>query len=289
MHYSIGPGRNVGTNSNAPSGKTDFGTSLDSLVAELPATKSVSLVVSWFGSDLRCGTCSIQPKVEQTELDGQPMAWRSGGIGRATALTVPQVEGRAIYGGTPADASVIEAIQAIRAEGREVMFYPFILMDQLDGNTLPNPWTGEPGQPALPWRGRITTSLAPGRVGTPDRTAAAEAEVSAFFGSAAPAHFQVVNGSIVYTGPNEWSYRRFILHFAQLCAQAGGVDAFCIGSEMRSLTQIRGSNDSFPAVTALKAWLPMSAPSWGRRARSATQPTGRNTPAIRPTEPVLPS
>jgi hypothetical protein len=31
------------------------------------------------------------------------------------------------------------------------------------------------------------------------------------------------------------------------------VDAFCIGSEMRALTQIRGADDSFPAVEALKA------------------------------------
>ncbi|WP_192841392.1 glycoside hydrolase TIM-barrel-like domain-containing protein, partial [Falsirhodobacter sp. alg1] len=31
----------------------------------------------------------------------------------------------------------------------------------------------------------------------------------------------------------------------------GGVDAFCIGSEMRGLTQIRGEDDSFPAVEAL--------------------------------------
>ena len=43
-----------------------------------------------------------------------------------------------------------------------------------------------------------------------------------------------------------------ILHYAHLCAQAGGVEAFCIGSEMRSLTQIRGAGHSFPAVQALR-------------------------------------
>ncbi|MGI9394422.1 MAG: baseplate multidomain protein megatron, partial [Boseongicola sp.] len=46
-------------------------------------------------------------------------------------------------------------------------------------------------------------------------------------------------------------YRRFILHYASICAAAGGVDAFCIGSEMRSLTQIRGDNGSFPVVQEL--------------------------------------
>lgn len=251
--FQFQPGRSVSTNVNTPSGKTDFSTSLDHLVAELPETKSVSLVVSWFGNDLRCGSCTLRPKVEQTAQDGVPIAWRSGGIPRSAAMTVPQVEGRAIYGGTPADGAFIEAIQAIRDEGLEVMFYPFILMEQLDGNTLPNPWTGGVGQPALPWRGRITTSLAPGQEGTTDRTALAELEVQAFFGTAAPSDFTVVNGTITYAGPDEWSYRRFILHYARLCALAGGVDAFCIGSEMRSLTQIRGAGDTFPAVEQMRA------------------------------------
>src|SRR5690606_10641230 len=33
---------------------------------------------------------------------------------------------------------------------------------------------------------------------------------------------------------------------------AGGVDAFCIGSEMRGLTQIRADGHAFPAVIALR-------------------------------------
>lgn len=251
--FQTQPGRSQSANVNTASGRTDFRTALDSLVTELPATRSVSLVVSWFGDDLRCANCTLRPKIEQADREGRPMAWRSGGISRAAASPVPQADGRLIYGGTPADGSVIEAIRAIRDEGREVMFYPFILMDQLAGNTLPDPWTGGVGQPALPWRGRITTSVAPGRAGTPDRTVLAEQEVQAFFGTATPAHFQVSGDHVLYSGPDEWSYRRFILHYARLCALAGGVDAFCIGSEMRALTQVRGAADSFPAVHQMKA------------------------------------
>ena len=251
VHLNDGPGRSVSTNVHTVSGRTDFASSLEHLVTELPDCGSVSLVVSWFGDDLRCGSCSLRPKVEQKDRDGVGMPWRAGGIARAMAGTVPLLEGRSIYGGTPADASVIEAIQAIRAEGREVMFYPFILMEQLAGNTLPDPWSGATGQPAMPWRGRITTSVAPARAGTPDRTSAAGTEVAAFFGAAAPADFTVSGGGIHYSGPPEWGFRRFILHYAHLCAAAGGVDAFCIGSEMRSLVQIRGAGDSFPAVSAL--------------------------------------
>ncbi|MDP4031648.1 MAG: glycoside hydrolase/phage tail family protein [Pseudorhodobacter sp.] len=252
VHYSEEPGINRSANVHSPSGKTDFATSLAQLRDELPGCGSVSLVVSWFGSDLRCAECEVMPKVEQTVLDGEGMPWRVAGIGRAQAIVVARVEGRSVYGGTPADRSVIEAIQTIRDGGQEVMFYPFMLMEQLAGNGLPDPWSGQADQPALPWRGRITLSEAPGRVGSPDRTAAAEDEVAAFFGAAQPGDFSVVDGTLQYSGPGEWRYRRFILHYAQLCALAGGVDAFCIGSEMVGLSHIRGAGDSFPAVTALR-------------------------------------
>jgi hypothetical protein len=76
--------------------------------------------------------------------------------------------------------------------------------------------------------------------------------VTAFFGTAAPDQFVTSGDRVSYAGPAEWSYRRFILHQAHLCALAGGVDAFCIGSEMRGLTWIRGAN-GFPAVDAFRA------------------------------------
>mgnify|MGYP000275796604 FL=1 len=253
VHYEIAPGVNRSANVNMPTDQTDFALSLDQLGDEMPGVGATSLVVSWFGDDLRCGSCTIRPKVEQKTMEGAGMPWRSGGITRAAAEMVPQVNGRSIYGGTPTDQAVIEAIQALKAAGKDVTFYPFILMDQTAGNGLYDPWTGGATQPKLPWRGRITTSIAPGRSGTPDRTAAAAAEVTAFFGTASPAHFTRSGTAINYTGPDEWSYRRFILHNAQLCAAAGGVEAFCIGSEMRGLTQIRGAGDSFPAVAKLIA------------------------------------
>ena len=252
VHYSQGQGVNRSANVNSASGKTDFATSLEQLGQELPNCGSVSLVVSWFGDDLRCGSCKVQPKVEQIANDGVGMPWRVSGVVRAQAIQIPRVEGKSIYGGTPTDTSVIEAIQAIRATGKEVMFYPFILMDQLAFNGLPDPASDAFDQPILPWRGRITLAKAAGQVGSTDRTAAAAAEVAAFFGSATPAHFTTSAGQVQYSGPAEWKYRRFVLHYAKLCALAGGVEAFCIGSEMRGLTQIRGAGDVFPAVQALR-------------------------------------
>lgn len=249
IEYSLGASKTA--NVNSPSDKTDMLTSLDQLDQELPNCEAVSLIVSWFGDDLRCGECRIRPMVEQNAFDAGNMPWQVAGVVRNAAEVVPELEGRAVYGGTPSDISVIQAVTEMNARGKRVMFYPFILMDQLQGNGLPDPHGGDE-QPALPWRGRITGALAPGQDGSTDGTALAEAEVDAFFGTARASDFTILDGQVNYSGPAEWSYRRFILHNAAVCAAAGGVYAFCIGSEMRGLTQLRGVANSFPAVTALK-------------------------------------
>ena len=252
VHYGKGLGRNSSANVNSYSGMSDFESSVHALTEEAPNCRATSLVVSWFGNDLRCGACSIKPKVEQTAHDGVGMPWQVSGVLRAEAEQVVQLEGDPVYGGTPADQSVVEAIQHLNAVGQEVMFYPFILMDQLGGNGLPDPWGQREEQPALPWRGRITLSTAPTLSNTPDGTEVADAEVASFVGTAQPSDFRIEDGQVLYDGPDEWSLRRFVLHYAKLCQLAGGVHAFCIGSELRALTQIRGVS-GFPVVDALKA------------------------------------
>jgi hypothetical protein len=241
-------------NISTPAGKPDFPVALECLVEEMPNLKASSLVVSWFGDDLRCGVCTIRPKVETQDVDGDNMPWSVSDLSRANAqVIVRDEEQRPIYGGTPTDVSVMEAIKALNEAGQAVMFYPFILMDQYIDNGLPDPYSDANDQPNLPWRGRITLSEAPGRPNSPDGTFAAEAEVDAFFGTVTAADFSIGTDSVNYNGPNEWSFTRFILHNAALCAAAGGVDSFCIGSEMRGLTWIRGASNAFVAVTRLKA------------------------------------
>nr|WP_319948795.1 glycoside hydrolase/phage tail family protein [uncultured Shimia sp.] len=252
VHYSNGPGQNWSANENTPSGETDFRASLTAMDDELPACDAVSLVVSWFGNDLRCGTCAIQPKVERSDTEGVNMPWSVAGMTRSGAQEIARVADRPIYGGTPTDLSVVQSIQSMAAAGKEVMFYPFVLMDQLSENGLADPWSEAGDQPVLPWRGRITTSKAPTQSGTSDGTPQAESEVEAFFGTADASDFNISGETVQYSGPAEWRYRRFILHYAALCKAAGGVSAFCIGSEMRGLTQIRGSGGQFIAVEALR-------------------------------------
>ena len=252
VSYDHGQGTSKTANVNSPAGVADISASLNMLSHELPRCRAASLVVSWFGNDLRCGKCQLRPKVEQKQTEGAEMIWRVAGLERGQAEQVLMSDDRPVYGGTPSDASVIEAIKALKAAGQDAMFYPFILMDQPAGNVLPDPYSDKLGQAALPWRGRITLSKAPMVAGSPDQTAAAATEVKQFFGQAMASDFSIVNNQVRYSGPEEWSFRRLILHYAFLCQAAGGVSAFCIGSELRGLTQIRGPDNAFVTVQELR-------------------------------------
>ena len=233
-------------------GGSDWKVSVDQLENLLPNVNAVSLIVSWFGTDLRVGQCTLQPGVENIDKKTTPYGWQVAGVGRQNAYVVSLDDGNPAYGGTPSDASVISAITDLRARGIEVTFYPFILMDIPDGNGLGDPYSGGVGQPVYPWRGRINIDPAPGVVGSPDKSAAAGLQLDSFIGQADPADFSVVGTSVVYSGPNEWSFRRMVLHNAFLCLAAGGVDVFILGSELRGISQIRDGQSSYPFVAALE-------------------------------------
>ncbi len=240
-----GEGVTLPENANNNDGLTDFSSSLDGLLAAAPNMAAASLVVSWFGDDLRAGSCTLRPGVEIAEKATSPAAWRGGGVPRGGARLVSQLGGRPAYGGTPDDRGVIEAIAAMKAKGLAVMLHPFILMDIPPTNSLPSP-DGAAAQPAYPWRGRISAGALEG-------TAGAAAAVAAFFGAAQPDHFTRSAGAVTYAGPAEWSFRRMILHYAHLCVLAGGVEAFLIGSELRGLLRTRDAAGTFIAVAAMKA------------------------------------
>lgn len=237
---------------NNTDGRPDLTVSLDQLAAQLPNVDHVTLVVSWFGDDLRCGQCAVRPGVEQAEKATIPFAWRAGGVGREDARLVSRTPGGGpAYGGTPADHTVLQAIAALKARGYGVTLYPFVMMDVAPGNGLPDPHGGAE-QPPYPWRGRISCHPAPGRPGSPDKTAAASAQVAAFFGAAQAAQMSVGGGEVGWSGDAGWGFRRMVLHCAKLAALAGGVDGFLIGSELVGLTTVRSSASAYPAVQQLR-------------------------------------
>lgn len=247
----VGAGQDRLLNRNVLHGASDFAASLDELTALCPRLERAALVVSWFADDLRAGRATCRPGVETNARD-ETEGWSVGGLARANARVVSEVEGGPAYGGTPSDAGVRRAIRALHAKGLKVTFYPFLLMDVPPGNGLPDPYGGI-AQAPFPWRGRMTLDVAETRAGTTDRTADARAEIERFVGATAVSDFSVDAQGVRYAGPAEWSYRRMILQQAHLARSAGGVDAFVIGSEMRGLTRLRDEAGRFPFVEALAA------------------------------------
>lgn len=239
----IGPGNTISLNRHVLHAASDWEASIDELQALCPNLKNVALVVSWFGTDLRAGHCRVEPKVEVAARPGASDQWKVSGVARAEASLVSQTSAGPAFGGTPSDASVLAAIADLKARGLKVTLYPFIMMDVPPGNGLPNPiGTGE--QPAFPWRGRITDET--------DESPAVHSAVQSFVGSVSAADF-VAQADTIDCLSTEMSYRRLILHYAHLCAAAGGVDAFIIGSELRGLTQLRDTQNVFPLVQALQS------------------------------------
>ncbi|WP_106753333.1 baseplate multidomain protein megatron [Pannonibacter carbonis] len=258
-------GASTAENTNNQVGGTDWAVALDNLAFTCPNVRSVLLVVAWFGTDLRCGHCEVRPGVEfGTGKETTPLTWSVHSESRETARVLsrdPLDPARPVYGGTPSDQTVVQAIRDLKARGYAVMLYPFILMDVPPGNGLPDPYGG-PEQAAYPWRGRITCSPAAGQPGTVDKTAAAGAQVDALFGTALPGHISLAIDAATdavacsYSGPAEWSLRRMVLHYAKLSSAVnamdpGAVSAFVIGSEMIGLTQVRSSPSTYPAVSQL--------------------------------------
>lgn len=240
-------------NRHSLAGPTDWQVALDQLDRLLPNARSTSLVVSWFGTDLRADRCEVRPCVDARAKETAPLVWSVAGLDRASAPLVSLVDGEPAYGGTPSDTTVVGAIRDLRARGHKVVLNPFVLMDVAVGNTLADPYSGTSGQPPYPWRGRITVDPAPGNVGTPDKTEAAAAQIARIVGSATVGDYTIDDDVVHYSGAEEWTVRRMVLHYASVAVAAGGVDGFLIGSEMRGLAQVRGADGTYPFVEALIA------------------------------------
>lgn len=249
---SFGLGGSAPENCNQLEARSDILASLDQLQALCPNLASVSIIVSWFGDDLRAGFCTVAPRVDDAVKTTEGALWAVAGLERGSARLVTWIDGRPAYGGTPSDASVIALIAELRRRGLKVTLYPFIMMDIGPHNALPG-LSGGATQPAFPWRGRITCAPAPGAAGTVDATAAAAAQVAAFVGAVSLADFSISGSAVQCARHDEWSFRRHILHYACLAQAAGGVDGFVIGSELVGLSRVRSAPGIYPFVSALLA------------------------------------
>ena len=238
-------GATVPENLNALADSTDMVEALDRLQAMAPAVESVSLVVAWFGDDLRAGSCKVRPGVEVSAKSTTPASWSVNGVSRASAFLVSRDDqDRPVYGGTPSDFAVVQAIQEMKARGLRVTFYPFILMDVPPGNTPAEPVFRQrrrDGPARIPLAGAdhlfagggVRRDRGQDRHGRQRRSRRCSARRRPRASASRASRFR-------WTGtPGDWGLRRMVLHYAHLCAAAGGVDAFLIGTEMPGLTTIR--------------------------------------------------
>jgi uncharacterized protein (TIGR02217 family) len=220
--------------SSSPGQPTDYTNAIEQFQIDHPECKTVSLVIAWFFDSVDASTCHVYPSTnfilgEFAQWEGAafaPVNWKVSGLTEQEfpgLIPLPSLPGSTsfVYGGTPSDPSVVRCIRDLKSRGFNVAFYPFLL------------GTGS----GFPWRGRITSQG--------DLTQTATNDVASFMGGAAVGDFvrDSINLTVDYAGaagPFDWTFRRMILHYANLCVVAGGVGLFVIGSELRGLEILRG-------------------------------------------------
>jgi uncharacterized protein (TIGR02217 family) len=215
---------------------TDYTIALNNLQAEFPGCTTAAVVVSWFGNSTHVTACQIYPSTTYingtfAQASGGSDVWRCSSLTQSSSglIAIPESGDAYIYGGTPSDQSIVRCIRDLKSRGLRVVFYPFVLMTA----------SGEP------WRGNITYNGS-------DISSAATTAIDNFLGSAATSQFtpDTTNLTVAYSGSaTDYTYRRMILYYANLCVVAGGVDLFLLGSEFRSLEVIRGPAWTKPGTT----------------------------------------
>ena len=128
-------------NSHTEMDESNAVVSLNQWRETLPSVQWVSPVVNWFATSLDSGKCQILPGVEFKDENTItfPDTWKVAGYERQNAHLITQKNKSPIYGGTTNDESILRYLMALKARGYQVMFYPMILVDNIE----------------KPWRGRI--------------------------------------------------------------------------------------------------------------------------------------
>ena len=75
----LGRGATANENAHVYPNVSDWTLSIDELTALCPNLRQVSLVVAWFGDDLRCGQCTVSPRVESASREVKGAEWRVSG------------------------------------------------------------------------------------------------------------------------------------------------------------------------------------------------------------------
>jgi hypothetical protein len=131
-------------NVHTPGGEADIVVSLRQALTVFPNIDTIGLPVTWFASGTDAGSLLITPGVEFPGDSGygligtlttSPQVWGVGSFTRSTARLLTQEGGKAIFGGTPSDTSLLEAITYIKSlknannVNLKVTLFPRVVVD----------------------------------------------------------------------------------------------------------------------------------------------------------------
>lgn len=222
---------------------------LQKLNQELPNNSWVGLTVSWFGhfkgadqsiqkswgnSFAPLDQCSIVPKVEFSVGDLKntryTKAWNVAGKSRKDVPCIQRIDSNSSelnYGGSPNDVGVCDYLNLLKNRYK-VMLYPFLMLDTVHKT----------------WRGLLKLQAADDLY---DAFCKGQSKQSLKQKS------REIKEQVIEFFTKSDGYNNFILHYARLSSPF--IDAFLIGSEMVSLTDIAVFNENdcweFPAIDCL--------------------------------------
>ncbi len=137
----IGYEKSEAINQNNAENKSDAILGFEKMCKDLPNLEYISLVCSWFGSNLDIKNCSITPKVEYKNAKTTPDEYSVAGKNRDQLEAVSRDENNNLrYGGTPSDSSILRYVENAKIAGKKICFYPMLMIDV----------------PGKPWRGNLS-------------------------------------------------------------------------------------------------------------------------------------
>ena len=191
-------------NARGASQTTDWETSMSNMQSIFPNLESVYLEVAWFVQSPYLPFSRISPAVVSRTKSTFPRQWSVRGWNRESAQLLSSLDGVTLYGGTPDDQSVVDAILDLKRRGLKVGIKPVVFVNA--------PFSRDAGQ--IP---PDSSAIVP----TEEGTLATKTQIDAFFGNA------------------QQGYALFVEHLANLAKRAGGVDYFLIGSRLGGMTRAR--------------------------------------------------
>lgn len=139
---SVPRGEAYTLNVHTPGGEADIVMSLRQALTVFPNIDTIGLPIAWFASGTDAGSSQIIPGVEFPDGYGpletittSPQSWQVGSFVRQTARLLTYDGGKAIFGGTPSDGSLLEAITYIKSlknannVNLKVTLFPRVIVD----------------------------------------------------------------------------------------------------------------------------------------------------------------